>query len=67
MFVCLCRAVTDRQVTDAVAAGARDIADVTQACGAGSRCRGCWPALQALLDGEPVDRTFGRHKAHSAA
>ena len=67
MFVCLCRAVTDHEVTDAIAAGARDISDLSQACGAGSRCRGCWPALRALIDGRPLDRTFTRSKAHSAA
>jgi bacterioferritin-associated ferredoxin len=66
MFVCLCRAVTDHQVEDAIAAGARDITDVAEACGAGSRCRGCWPSLQRLLDGEPLDHNVTGH-AHSAA
>jgi bacterioferritin-associated ferredoxin len=66
MFVCLCRAVTDHEVQDVIDAGAREIGDISRVCGAGSRCRGCWPALQRLLDGDSLDHTFTGH-AHSAA
>ena len=50
MFVCSCRAVTDRTVRAAIASGARSVDDVAARCGAGSRCGGCWPALAELLD-----------------
>ncbi|MGH9282161.1 MAG: (2Fe-2S)-binding protein [Acidimicrobiales bacterium] len=49
MFVCHCRAVTDRTIRGAIEAGASDRQGVAHTCGAGSRCGGCWPALEALL------------------
>jgi bacterioferritin-associated ferredoxin len=54
MFVCSCRAVTDRTVDAAIASGASSVREVAERCGAGSRCGGCWPALQALLDEHDV-------------
>jgi bacterioferritin-associated ferredoxin len=50
MFVCSCKAVTDRTVAAAIASGASSIQEVADRCGAGSRCGGCWPELQRLLD-----------------
>ena len=49
MFICHCRAVTDRAIRTAIEAGAADPRAVGRSCGAGSRCGGCWPALEALL------------------
>jgi len=49
MFVCSCRAVTDRTVDAVLASGATCIEDVAERCGAGSRCGGCWPELERLL------------------
>jgi bacterioferritin-associated ferredoxin len=50
MFVCSCRAVTDRTVDAAIASGASTVSEVASRCSAGSRCGGCWPELQRLLD-----------------
>lgn len=49
MFVCSCRAVTDRTVKEAIADGARTIEQIALKCGAGSLCQGCWPTLSELL------------------
>lgn len=49
MYVCQCRAVTDGRVRAAVAAGARDPAELQRRCGAGGGCGGCLPALRAML------------------
>ncbi|HEX2040598.1 MAG TPA: (2Fe-2S)-binding protein [Acidimicrobiales bacterium] len=49
MYVCACKAVTDRTVRAALAAGAHSVEDVTRRCGAGSECGGCLPLLQELL------------------
>ncbi|MET0904155.1 MAG: (2Fe-2S)-binding protein [Acidimicrobiales bacterium] len=49
MFVCSCRAVTDRTVHAAIASGATCIEEIAERCGAGSRCGGCWPELERLL------------------
>ena len=50
MFVCSCRAVTDRTVHAAIASGATSVEEVAERCGAGSKCGGCWPELERILD-----------------
>ena len=52
MYVCHCRAVTDRSVRAAVLAGATTLDELAEGCGAGARCGGCRPLLAALLAGE---------------
>jgi bacterioferritin-associated ferredoxin len=49
MFVCSCRAVTDRTVDATIASGATCIEEIAERCGAGGRCGGCWPELERLL------------------
>lgn len=50
MFVCGCRAVTDREVHEAVRAGARSAAEVAERCGAGSRCGNCVDLVLAVVE-----------------
>jgi bacterioferritin-associated ferredoxin len=54
MYVCLCKGVTDAQVRAAVAAGARNVADLSLACEAGAGCGGCHRLLARLLPGWPA-------------
>jgi len=49
MYVCSCRAITDRTVDAAIASGASTVPEVAARCGAGSGCGGCWPELERLL------------------
>lgn len=49
MFVCACRAVTDRTVCAAIAAGARTVEEIAARCHAGEGCGGCHPELERLL------------------
>ncbi len=49
MLLCHCNVVSDRDVRDAIACGARDEFDIADACGAGSVCGGCVPAVTAML------------------
>lgn len=49
MYVCACKAVTDRTVRAAVVTGARSVEDVTRRCGAGGECGGCIPLIAELL------------------
>ncbi len=49
MYVCLCRAVTDRTVRKAVAKGAGSVDDLAASCGAGAHCGGCHDELERLL------------------
>lgn len=41
MYVCICHAVTDSELDDAIAAGARTEDEVGDACYAGTGCGGC--------------------------
>lgn len=66
MFICHCRAVTDRAIRAAIEAGASDPRAVGRSCGAGSRCGGCWPALEALLSEYGLGSDAGAAGAHAA-
>ncbi len=49
MYVCSCRAVTDRQVESAVMAGASTVGELTRYCGAGGGCGGCHEVLARMV------------------
>ncbi len=45
MIVCLCKAVTDRDVARAIDGGARTVDEVTRCTGAGTGCGACREAI----------------------
>ena len=49
MLVCHCRRVNDHAIREAARAGARSCEDIGAACGAGTGCGGCRPAIEGLL------------------
>jgi bacterioferritin-associated ferredoxin len=49
VYVCLCLALTDRDVSQAIQQGAGTFRAVAARCGAGTVCGGCRPAIGALL------------------
>jgi bacterioferritin-associated ferredoxin len=49
MIVCHCGVVSDREVTTAVEAGARSLADVCRETGAGRNCGACILSVKRLL------------------
>ncbi len=49
MYICHCRAVTDRTIRAVIEAGAQTAAEVRRQCGAGSVCGGCYPAVRELV------------------
>jgi bacterioferritin-associated ferredoxin len=49
VYVCLCRAVTDREILRAVDDGAQTLRLVARQSGAGTACGGCRPAIAALI------------------
>lgn len=68
MYVCHCRAITDRTIRAAIAAGARTIEEVREQCSAGTRCQGCWPALAELLaESQAPERAAGSGDSLHAA
>lgn len=60
MVVCSCRAVTDRTVLAAIAAGATTVDAVTDRCAAASECGGCWPELERLIGEHTAQHTGHR-------
>jgi bacterioferritin-associated ferredoxin len=49
MYVCVCNAVSDRQVRAAVAGGARSLEDLSLALGVGAGCGCCRDAAQEYI------------------
>lgn len=50
MIVCICRAVSDRQIRSAVNEGARSMAELKAGLGCGSCCGKCAPRVRELID-----------------
>ena len=50
MYVCICSAVTDRQIREAAQAGARTLKDLGRALGVGQCCGLCAPCARSCLE-----------------
>ena len=50
MYVCVCRAVTDHAVKQAIDAGAQTVDAVTAACCAGDDCGSCHGMIEDLIE-----------------
>lgn len=62
MYVCICHAVTEHQVRDAIQAGAETVADVTRACRAGGDCGSCRQQVEEMIE-DHADACAGRRLA----
>ena len=49
MYVCVCQAVTDRQIREAVAGGARTLDDLRRELGVANQCGQCASCARACL------------------
>ena len=49
MYICVCRAVTERRIVGAVAGGATSLKDLREATGLGTGCGKCVPQGYQLL------------------
>ncbi len=57
MIVCLCRGVTERQISEAARAGAASVDDISRSCeGAGADCGSCRRTIQEVLAVSLTDR-----------
>jgi bacterioferritin-associated ferredoxin len=73
MYVCICRAVTEKRVQAIIDKGdATTVDEVTQACGAGGDCGGCIGTIEEMIESHleranECDGKFrvplGRHRA----
>ena len=50
MVLCICQSVTDREVDAAIREGARSLAEVSRACGAGTDCGCCQGVIEQRLE-----------------
>jgi bacterioferritin-associated ferredoxin len=51
MWICVCHAVTDREVLAAIQAGAETRQAVTAACQAGGDCGSCHHMIEQMIEG----------------
>ena len=49
MYVCICNAVTDREIRQAVALGARSLGDLKESLGVAANCGKCTDCARAIL------------------
>lgn len=56
MFVCVCHAVSDTRVREAIEAGASTREEVTRCCGAGGDCGGCHRYIEDMIE-DHVEQT----------
>lgn len=52
MYVCVCNAINDRQVRQAVASGLVRVGDIRRHLGFERRCGRCSEAIRAILDAQ---------------
>lgn len=50
MYVCVCLAVSDTEVTCAIEGGATTREAVTRACGAGGDCGACHSMIESMIE-----------------
>jgi bacterioferritin-associated ferredoxin len=54
MYVCVCRAVTDSQIRDAMCEGACSMRELRQRLGVASECGRCSQCALSILRGQPA-------------
>ena len=58
MYVCVCNAINERSVAQAIEAGASKVSDIYRANGCAPRCGKCVPDMRKALGGsEAVELT----------
>jgi bacterioferritin-associated ferredoxin len=58
MYVCICNAVTDRQIREAAASGARTFSDVRRRTGCSDCCGSCESLAIEIFDKAVATRTL---------
>jgi bacterioferritin-associated ferredoxin len=60
VLVCHCHEVGDRTLRKCIRDGARTVAEIGAACGAGTSCGGCRPVLEELVSALVLPRFIER-------
>ena len=50
MYICICNAVSDSVIREAVSKGARSFRDLSFKTGCGTQCGSCVPQARAVMD-----------------
>lgn len=50
LILCICQSVSDREIDAIIRDGARSLADVSRACGAGGDCGCCRRVIEQRID-----------------
>lgn len=53
MIVCLCEAVSDREIKGCIDRGCRSLGEVRRTCGAGRGCGACHAMVREMIDAAP--------------
>ena len=56
MYVCLCNAITEKQIIKAQSQGYLTMSQITQHLGVGDNCGSCIPAAKAILNDNIVHK-----------
>jgi len=60
MYICLCNALTDRDLRPHLASGTSSVSMVYRACGCQPRCGKCVPLVRQMLREENDDTILGQ-------
>ncbi len=58
MYICLCNAITERQIRACAESGARSLCDLESCLGVGTNCGRCRPAATEILADLTPETTF---------
>ena len=56
MYVCMCKALCDKRIREAIEGGATTVAAVGRACGAGTDCGSCVDHIADMIEAHEDDR-----------
>jgi bacterioferritin-associated ferredoxin len=54
MFICVCHAISDREVRSAIEGGATTREEVTRSCRAGGDCGACHQTIEEMIEDHVV-------------
>jgi bacterioferritin-associated ferredoxin len=60
MYVCLCEAISDRDIKQLMSDGATTVAEIMQCTGAGSRCGSCIGEITRMVEERRGPATLSR-------
>lgn len=66
MYVCICNAISDRQINSAIAGGANKVGSVYKACGAKPQCGRCSTMIGDMLSRSRQDEGKETHNPSTA-